>query len=81
MMTSSPSFIPNHFNIITAPEVQEFTQTAALDLVKRITSISSAITFGPEVIQPDFSVSITSLITFWSINGGENEMFMILELS
>ena len=37
-----------------------------------VNSFSKSLVFGPVVIHPDLSVSITSSIISWSMRGGEN---------
>ena len=50
-----------------APMVHELTHRAAPVPVSFVTSVSKAFTFGPVVIQPERSESVTSAITLSSI--------------
>ena len=66
-MTSSSGPMPNHLSIMMVPDVQELTPNAAFTPVSFITSPSKAFTFGPVVIHPELSESMTSFFTLSSI--------------
>ena len=71
-ITSSPSLIPRTRNVNSNAAVAELRQTVFGVLVNSDNLLSNSFVFGPVVIQPDFKVSITSLISPSLISGGEN---------
>ena len=77
-ITSSPSCTPNHRSTTSSPTVFEFTANVALFPQYAVNLRSNSFVFGPVVIQPDFKVSTTSSMTFWSILGGENGIIIKL---
>ncbi len=76
VITSSPGPMPRICNDNSIAAVAEFKQTALFVPTYLAICFSNSFVFGPVVIHPDLSASITSVISSSVMSGGENGIFL-----